>query len=133
MTTETDDTTFEQALTGRTLTSVEKTDFDDEIVFVDEDGRRYRLFHKQDCCESVTIEDIQGDLSDLVGSPILSAYESVSAERPADASLEYTPESETWTFYRITTVKGTVVIRWCGTSNGYYSESVNFEVMPSAA
>ena len=115
------------ALLGHTLTSVARaTDGDeDAIVFESSTGERWLMDHEQDCCESVTIEDICGDLSDLVGSPILMAEH---AENQADGPVEdeYDTDSQTWTFYKLATVKGYVTIRWLGSSNGYYSESVDF-------
>ncbi len=114
-------------LLGKTLASVEKNDTEQELLFTLEDGTRYRMHHSQDCCESVYIEDINGDLSNLVGSPILMAEEATSNTDPDDAK-DRTPhdDSFTWTFYKLATVKGYVNIRWLGESNGYYSESVDF-------
>lgn len=109
-------------LVGKTLAKVYRThDLDDvdELHFETTDGDHFKLYHGQDCCESVVIEDICGGLGDLVGTPILVAVE-VSQEDP-NAS-----ESGTWTFYKMATVKGWVDIRWYGSSNGYYSESVYF-------
>ena len=112
-----------KVLVGKTLTECRNVN-DEHIVFVCDDGTEYAMYHDQDCCERVSVEDIVGDLADLVGSPILSAEEVSSTD--ADKALSEYDDSFTWTFYRISTIKGTVVIRWYGTSNGYYSESVCF-------
>lgn len=69
------------------------------------------------------IEDICGDLNALVGSPILIAREDSSSDlQPGNEG----DDSYTWTFYNFATTKGYVAVRWYGTSNGYYSESVDF-------
>lgn len=111
-------------LVGKTMASVK--DQNDELVFTTVEGEVYRLYHSQDCCESVTIDDISGDLSDLVGSP-LTMSEEIEGEIPEAEPGSYPAESETWTFYKFATLKGYVTVRWYGTSNGYYSESVYFE------
>ena len=120
------------SLLGKTLVSIKVVNDkdEDEIVFVANDGWVYTLYHNQDCCESVTIESIVGDMNDLLGHPILMAEEAVSENAPDNALNDYRGESETWTFYKLATVKGYVDIRWYGTSNGYYSESVNFRGRP---
>ena len=116
-------------LLGKTLASVEGKVGGEEIIFVTTEGKRYRMWHNQDCCEGVTVEDICGELSDLIGSPILQAEESSDANvTPPDVKPpEHQDGSYTWTFYRLGTAKGGVVIRWYGSSNGYYSESVDFD------
>lgn len=111
-------------LVGQTFVSVVRRD--DAIEFVGGDGRvQYVLGHSRICCEAVDIEDIAGDLTDLEAVPILAAARVTNSEIPARPG-EYTeysePDSYTWTFFRITTIKGTVVIRFYGESNGYYSE-----------
>lgn len=134
-------------LIGKTLTNIEVNNGKDEIIFTDSSGQRYMMYHAQDCCENVTIEDVCGDWNDLIGSPIVMAEELtnddgenpyktqvdeeikkeivVSNKEEEDEDDEY--ESCTWTFYRLATVKGYVTLRWFGSSNGYYSEGVDFE------
>jgi hypothetical protein len=106
-------------LRGSTLTDVQ--DRGSEIVFTLDNGKKYQLFHQQDCCESVTVEDISGDLKDLIGSPLTMAEETFSSENGKPNA-----ESFTWTYYKLATVQGYVTIRWYGSSNGYYSERVDF-------
>ena len=107
-------------LEGLTLARVVENADKDEIYFETTCGRTFRQIHFQDCCECVGIEDIVGDLDDLIGVPIVRAEE--REQRDVTAR-----ESGTWTFYEIATIKGSVTIRWYGESNGYYSESVDFE------
>lgn len=104
---------------GKVFTKVAKREGrdGDELVF-ENDTERFVFFHMQDCCESVYIEDIVGDLSDLVGEPLLTSEESSNSN-----DVDY--GSETWTFYKFATRKGYVDVRWFGSSNGYYSEGVD--------
>lgn len=98
---------------------------DDAVVFVGDD-MWYKFYHSQDCCESVWVDEVHGDIKDLIGTPILSAEEAVNPNEAPDRSKNgYSDESYTWTFYRFATIKGYVTIKFYGTSNGYYSESVS--------
>lgn len=111
---------------GKTMKSVALDKAQDRITFTSESGEEWLMHHDPDCCESVTVDDICGELDDLVGSPILQAEQSSSDQNPEGVTKEF-QDSFTWTFYRFATAKGSVVIRWYGESNGYYSESVEFD------
>ena len=129
-------------LLGKTLISIQNVD-NEELIFTTTEGEKFKLYHSQDCCESVSIDDICGDLEDLIGNPIIVAeeidnesfineFESKFTEvseygYKKDKEGNYYPESCTWTFYKLATIKGYVDIRWFGESNGYYSESVDFQ------
>ena len=113
-----------ELMKGKTFVKVEGSVGSGEMLFVTAEGERFLFAHMQDCCETVDINDVVGDLQDLIGEPLLIAEE-VSGEVPADAE-HY--ESFTYTFYKFATRKGYVDVRWLGESNGYYSESVNLFV-----
>jgi hypothetical protein len=123
-----DQTPFEKHLKGKNLIAIEHDE--DFIRFITSRGEVYELSHTQDCCESVYIEDICGDLDDLLVYPLEEVEEVVSREEPEDMKeKDYRDSSETWTFYKLRTHKGAVTIRWYGSSNGYYSESVDFHII----
>lgn len=108
-------------LIGHTLVHVEAAVGCDVARFVLDDGRAFKMLHHNDCCESVDLVDVCGDVADLLDAVVLDAREEMSE----DQSGKY--DSATWTFYIIRTQKGTVTLRWLGTSNGYYSETVSME------
>lgn len=121
---------FEE-LVGKTLTKVVRNEFSgdgDAVYFYCDDGSVFKMYHRQDCCECVTLEDIDGDLDRLIGQKILVAEERTSQENPPDYVPEY-QDSFTWSFYTIRTNLDSVTLRWCGESNGYYSEEVDFEIV----
>lgn len=110
-------------LKGKWLTEI-KDSGDNELYFYTSEGNVYKMYHEQDCCEEVHLEEIIGDLGDLIGSPILMAEEVTNSNRNDDCDW-----SETWTFYKLATVKGYVTLRWYGSSNGFYSESVDIVML----
>jgi len=129
-------------LLGKTLVKIDNNQ-NDELIFHTSEGEMYKMYHDPDCCESVNIDDICGDLEDLIGNPLLQSeefsdddfqneYESKFTEQgeswgtKRDKDGNYYPESHTWTFYKFATIRGYVTVRWFGESNGYYSESVDF-------
>lgn len=117
---------FEELL-GKTIKSIAGVEIGSErIVIETSDGASYQMFHDADCCESVSLNDVAGDIADLIGSPLVIAEKSTSGTNPEGVAPEWQDDSFTWTFYRLGTVNGIVVLRWYGSSNGYYSEDVAF-------
>jgi hypothetical protein len=100
-----------EQLLGRTMRSVTRRrsvtrNQTETIDFVCIDGTRWEMYcEPNDVPNYVTweIEEVIGDLEDLVGAPIAIA-------------------DERCTFYRFATVKGCVTVRWSGSSNGVYRE-----------
>ena len=113
-----EDVDFE-VLIGKTIKEIKE--FPNELLFITDDGK-YLMKHDQECCESVYLEDVCGDLTDLIGSEIVTAKVTTNSDMPPLDD----DDSYTWTFYDLATIHGAVTFRWYGTSNGYYSEEVGF-------
>ena len=109
-------------LIGRRIVRITGAKEGSELVeFHCEDGKIFGMFHDQDCCESVDLFELDGDPQRTIGL-VTSARCEESSDRPAVSTWD---ESHTWTFYIIETEGGTLHLRWYGTSNGHYSESVS--------
>lgn len=104
------------SLTGKKVQAVVHTEH--EITLIFDDGLQYTQEHLQDCCETVTVYDVNPPLDTIVGG-VLHSITVEYGEGP------HARPPCTWTFYKIHTSKGSVDIRWYGESNGYYSEEVD--------
>jgi hypothetical protein len=113
------------SIVGKTITGIEGLEKGSELIHFYTEGYVYRMHHKQSCCEDVQLEDFEGEAEDLIGHPVLS-FEEMS-ESDFEEMSESNNNTCTWTFYMISTVKGTLWLRWLGTSNGNYSEEVSFD------
>lgn len=61
---------------------------DASITFYLDNAKFIRMYHSQDCCESVYIEDINGDLDFLLFKPILQADEKISTDEDSDSKVD---------------------------------------------
>ena len=120
-------------LVGKTIERIDGKQGDEALTFACSDGSTYRMIYYDDCCASCAVEDICGDLSDLIGSPIVRAEAPSSLDGFEGKAKHEHEDSFTWTFYILGTAKGTVTIRWYGSSNGYYSETPTFERVDKAS
>ena len=121
---------------------------EDYLVLIELEYEIIKFYHDQDCCESVELIDIVGDIDDLIGEELRMAEEIVSCEKPPvpfrEAYIKHELEngrslieveeyglvgSYTWAFYKFGTVKGYVTFRFLGESNGYYSEKVSIDII----
>ena len=117
-------------LVGLIPTQVIGTIGDETFKITFSNGAQVTFYHEQDCCESVDIDDIVGDVTKLIGNPLTKACLKISDEdTPPTRDDSYPDDSTTWTFITLATVKGYVDIKFFGTSNGYYSETVDVKLV----
>lgn len=98
----------------------EQREYDDHGEPLDDDIR-----------EDVRLDDICGDLTDLVGAPIVVADDRVS-DRQSDAKRSRLEGCTVlpWTFYHLSTSKGSVVLRFYGSIDGCYAETAQLWLLP---
>ena len=114
------------SLVGQSFDAVEIRTPEAEAVWFSRDGDPvYTLCHEQECCEDVYIEDVSGDLEWLTRAPILEARRETSEGDPSPPEDADADSSWTWTFFVLSTIKGTVKIRFFGSSNGFYGEDAD--------
>lgn len=118
-----------KTLVGETLTHIDV--FSEEILLTLESGRKVKVYHSQDCCENVWLENVEGDFKELVGKVLIDVSEEVDPDGDQvfaahDEAREYPAESKTNTRISFVVDGATVITRWIGESNGYYSEGVTF-------
>ncbi len=101
-------------LKGKVIKEVNKKE--NCIIFKMQDGKIYNV--RKDEHGVAWLEDVCGDLDDLLNSEILQAD-----EENGEMQFEHGGFGE-WTFYLLATAKGYVTLRWCGDGDGYYSEKV---------
>lgn len=93
----------------------------ESVTFRMGNGRTFVMKHTQDCYESVSVNEIVGNIPESWDGAYV-----VRAEESSEDGGDRDSGTSTWTFYRLDTSKGCIVIRWLGSSNGYYSERVDF-------
>ena len=127
-------------LLGKTIVAIYANVGNDIVYFVTETMVSYCMYHRQSCCERVSLEDIIGDFEDILDQPILLAEcvssndykelpDMAESKRDSDAMISKTKKvinedcipCYQWTFYKLATNKGFVTMRWFGGSNGCYA------------
>ena len=112
-------------LVGKVFVSYEICQYKEFIKFFDCEGNCYIFYHDIECCEQVYIDDICGDLDDLLFTAILKS-EMISSEMSEDELNQKEAYNEwgEWYFYKLDTIKGGVTLRWCGISTNYSTKVV---------
>ena len=99
----------------------------EQLIFKTESGKIFKMFHENDCCEIVYLEDvIGGRLTDLLGETVVDVDIKTNSVKNNKNTEEYEYYFYEYYFYEIKTNVNTITLRWYGESD-YYSAYVDFE------
>ncbi len=73
-------------LKGKVLKSIINNG--NELLFETLDNIKYKMYRIPDCCESVCLEDVAGDLNDLIGVPIVIARVETNSNSPKNPNYD---------------------------------------------
>ena len=90
------------------------------LMLTTESGRTLKFHHYRECCESVEIENTEGNWLRIIGRPI------VKTDYILERSDDDNPMVNSWTRTTLIfcTDRHTVTTVWFGESNGYYGEEI---------
>lgn len=111
------------SLVGKTITSLYWDQYKSELTMIDSDGIHHSLGGISGDGGCVYVEDVNGNLDDLLNSPILMAEEKTA---PADGSSIWSNYQDRHFFYEIATIKGAVHMRFFGEAGAYYAAEAWF-------
>lgn len=113
-----------EPLFNKTIVKIEGAEEEsEEIFFIMSNGDVLRMYHEVTLWEDVRIEDIGGDINNIIGVPIKESIVIIE-EGDLDYGCTYT---RTW--FQFLTDKGYVAIRWKSLSDGCCSESVDYDLI----
>lgn len=101
---------------GKEVIKFYSSNDEDDMIFECSDGSKYKLYHEQDCCETVNFIERKSTFLE-VPFTIFSINYDMDSKETEDGS-------ETDTYVTIQTDIGDMALFWHGESNGYYGESV---------
>lgn len=93
---------------------------ENEILLTFEDGSKLLCYHYQECCESVSLISVEGDFKKLEGMALR-----VMRHTCEFGETDYGIRGETQIVFK--TDNETVITKWIGESNGYYSVEVSIK------
>lgn len=99
----------------------------EQFLLTTASGRQIVITHMEECCESVHVESTEGDWSEIIGKVIIDAScRTVLIKRFNDGGEEndYEDRNEE-TYITFIVDDATIVQKWIGNSNGYYSTDAN--------